>query len=54
MSDNPTEETPAQRALRMKKSALASKQGPPGGGGKHPKPAASGVPTGASKPWMKR
>ena len=53
MSDHPTDETPAQRALRMKKSALASKPGPPGGG-KPPKPAASGVPTGASKPWMKR
>jgi hypothetical protein len=53
MSDHPTDETPAQRALRMKKSALAAKQKPPGGG-KPPKPAASGVPTGASKPWMKR
>jgi hypothetical protein len=52
MTDDPTE-TPAQRALRLKKAAQAGKSGPPGAG-KPPKPTASGVPTGASKPWMKR
>jgi len=46
-------ETPAQRALRLKKAALAAKAGPPGSG-KPPKPQASGVAAGASKPWMKR
>jgi hypothetical protein len=53
MSDHPSDETPARRALRLRKAALAAKSGPPGGG-KPPKPVASGVPSGASKPWMKR
>lgn len=52
MTDDPTE-TPAQRALRLKKAALAAKSGPPGAG-KPPKPLASGPAAGASKPWMKR
>jgi len=52
MTEDPNE-SPAQRALRLKKAAAAARSGPPGGG-KPPKPVASGVPTGASKPWMKR
>jgi hypothetical protein len=56
MSDDPKDdaaETPIQRALRLKKAALAAKPKTPGGErGKH-QPAA-GVAAGASRPWMKR
>ncbi|MBW8813634.1 MAG: hypothetical protein JF588_09430 [Caulobacterales bacterium] len=61
MSDDPKDgpqgdagaETPIQRALRLKKAALATKPKAPGGDrGKHqPSP---GVAAGASRPWMKR
>ena len=53
MSDRPdADETPLQRALRLKQEALRSKPKPPGaGGGRDP---AAGVATGASRPWLKR
>jgi hypothetical protein len=45
------DETPMQRALRLKKAAQQAKAGPPGGG--KPRPDAR-MTTGASKPWLKR
>jgi hypothetical protein len=53
MSDQPETETPMQRALRLRKAALAAQPTPPGRG-KVPRAQASSVPSGASKPWMKR
>jgi hypothetical protein len=55
MSDQPeddSEETPMQRALRMKKAALDAKPKAPGSGFKREQ--AARMPAGASKPWMKR
>jgi hypothetical protein len=55
MTDSPTDgapETPLQRALRLKKSALEAKQKPPGSDKVRRESAAP--PAGASKPWMKR
>lgn len=54
MSDRPEDppsESPIQRALRMRKTAMARKPRPPGGG--KPKQA-PGMSAGASKPWVKR
>ncbi|WP_176696016.1 hypothetical protein [Phenylobacterium immobile] len=49
----PADETPMQRALRLKKAALDAKSaGRPTGKGP-PKPTA-GVAAGASRPWMKK
>lgn len=48
----PPDETPMQRALRLKKAAQAAKADAPGGRGK-PRPS-TGVAAGASRPWMKR
>jgi len=55
MDDRPktaADESPIERALRLKKAALQAKPKPPGGGTR-PDPAA-GVAAGLSKPWMKR
>ena len=52
-SDDPPAETPMQRALRMRKAALASKPKASDGDALNPKRAAR-APTGASRPWMKR
>ena len=55
MSDDPkppADETPMQRALRLKKSALDARQ-TPGGGTPKPRQSAA-APSGASKPWMKK
>ena len=54
MTDRPkdADETPIQRALRMKKAALAAKPDTPGGRSKL-KPA-TGMAAGASRPWMKK
>jgi hypothetical protein len=56
MNDRPKDaaaETPMQRALRLKKSALETKPDAPGA-----KPfkrdQVAGVAAGASKPWMKK
>jgi hypothetical protein len=51
MTDRP-EETPAQRALRLKQAALQSRPRPPGGGIDRERNAR--MAAGASKPWMKR
>jgi hypothetical protein len=55
MSDPPkddTEETPMQRALRLKKAALKAKPNAPASSFKREE--AARMRTGASKPWMKR
>jgi hypothetical protein len=54
MADDPEspDETPMQRALRLKKAAVAAKPQPPRGG-KFQREQAS-VAAGKSKPWMKR
>jgi hypothetical protein len=54
MSDRPKDvpETPLDRALRMKKAALAAKPGPPGRA-KFQRGQA-GIAAGASKPAMKK
>jgi hypothetical protein len=56
MSDRPkdaADETPMERALRMKKAAQEAKPKPPGRG-KHQREQAAGIAAGASKPWMKK
>lgn len=51
--DDPPNESPIQRALRMRKAAMASKPKAPGGERDNRRPA-SGIAAGASKPWMKK
>jgi hypothetical protein len=50
--DSP-DETSIQRALRLKKAAIAAKPTPPRGG-KFQREQAAGIASGKSKPWMKR
>ena len=50
----PQVETPAQRALRMKKEALAAKPAPPRGGRFQREQAAAHRSSSKSKPWMTR
>ncbi len=54
MSDHPKTdtETPMARALRLKKAALAAKPKPPGGKSQRRQTAA--MPSGASKPAMRK
>lgn len=53
MSDptDDTAETPMQRALRLKKAAQDAKPKTPGGKVSR---AQAAMPSGASKPWLKR
>ena len=51
--EDPPAESPIQRALRMRKAAIASKPKAPGGEAFNRK-AGSGITAGASKPWMKK
>ena len=51
--DDSAAETPIQRALRMKKTALDAKPKPPRGG-KFQREQAAGIAAGKSKPWMKK
>jgi len=55
MTDQPEspDETPIQKALRLKKAAEAAKPQPPRGG-KFQREQAAGIAAGKSKPWMKR
>jgi hypothetical protein len=55
MSDPPDDkdETPIQRALRLKKAALDARPKPPRGG-KFQREQAARVASGKSKPWLKR
>lgn len=53
MTTTPPDETPIQRALRLKQAALDARPKPPRGG-KFQRQQAARVATGASKPWMSR
>ncbi len=55
MSDPPDEanETPMQRALRLKKAALDARPKPPRGG-KFQREQAAALASGKSRPWLKR
>ncbi len=48
------DETPIQRALRLKKAALADKPKPPRGGRFQREQAAAARSSSKSKPWMTR
>ena len=52
MTDKP-DETPIQKALRLKNAAIAAKPKPPRGG-KFQRQQAASAQTGKSKPWMSR
>jgi hypothetical protein len=56
MPDTPDDplETPIQKALRLKKAALAAKPSPPRGGRFQREQAAAHVSSSKSKPWMSR
>ena len=47
------DETPMQKALRLKQAAIAAKPRPPRAG-KFQRQQAAGVQAGKSKPWMSR
>lgn len=49
----PFAETPAQRALRLKRTALKARPGPPQKGGLHRDKSVT-VKSGSNKPWMTR
>ena len=46
------DETPMQRALRLKKAALDAR--PKGAGAGKVQRGSAAMPTGAAKPWMKK
>jgi hypothetical protein len=52
MDEPPPDETPLQRALRLKKAALAAR--PKGPAVAKVRPGSSADRPGASKPWMKK
>lgn len=52
--DAPADETPIQRALRLKKAALEAKPKPPRGGRFQREQAAAHASSSKSKPWMSR
>jgi hypothetical protein len=51
---DPPDETPIQRALRLKTAALESRQKPPGGGRFQSEQAAAARSSSKSKPRMSR
>ena len=53
INDPPPDETPMQRALRLKRQAQAAKPAPPRGGG-FQREQARNIAAGKSKPWMSR
>jgi hypothetical protein len=55
MTDQPDvpDETPIQKALRLKRASEAARAQPPRGG-KFQREQAAGIAAGKSKPWMKR
>ena len=53
-SPNDPDETPIQKALRLKKAALAAKPRPPRGGRFQREQAAAHASSSKSKPWMSR
>jgi hypothetical protein len=52
--DPPANETPIQRALRLKKAAIAAKPQPPRGGKFQREQAAAAHSSSRSTPWMKK
>ena len=57
MADQPDDEamlTPIERALAMKKAAIAAKAQPPRGGRFQREQAAAALSSSRSKPWMKK
>ncbi|MFN3558108.1 MAG: hypothetical protein ACK4UQ_02380 [Brevundimonas sp.] len=52
-SPAPADETPIQRALRLKQAAINAKPKPPKGG-RFQREQAARIATGKSKPWMSR
>lgn len=52
--DAPPNETPIQRALRLKKAAIEAKPKPPRGGRFQREQAAAARSASKSKPWMTR
>lgn len=54
MSDVPENETPIQRALRLKNEALAARPKPPRGGKHQREQAAAAHSASRSKPWTKK
>lgn len=50
----PPDETPIQRALRLKKAAIEAKPKPPRGGRYQREQAAAARSSSKSKPWMSR
>lgn len=50
----PPEETPMQKALRLKKAAIEAKPKPPRGGRFQREQAAAAQSSAKSKPWMSR
>ena len=54
LPDDPPPETPIQKALRLKKAALAAKPQPPRGGRFQRERAAAAHSSSKSKPWMSR
>jgi hypothetical protein len=52
--DESSEETPIQRALRLKQAAIAAKPKPPRGGRFQREQAAAARSSSKSKPWMSR
>jgi hypothetical protein len=50
----PPDETPIQRALRLKKATIAAKPKPPRGGKFQREQAAAARSSSKSKPWMSR
>ena len=53
-NDPPANETPIQKALRLKKAAIAAKPQPPRGGRFQREQAAAARSSSKSKPWMSR
>jgi hypothetical protein len=52
--DPPANETPIQKALRLKKAAIAAKPLPPRGGKFQRQQAAAAHSSSKSKPWLSR
>ena len=54
MADDPPDETPIQRALRLKNAALEARAKPPRGGKFQREQAAAARSSSKSKPWLSR
>ena len=52
-TDDPSPESPVQRALRLKQAAIDARAKPPRGG-RFQREQAARIATGKSKPWMSR